>query len=259
MKQSTAFLFILLLIAPPQALAFWGSLFKKSPSIIAKLSKSSKALPDDEIIKLSKLSDEANGPAKVGKHLGKLNLPNDVLEDTFMRIAIYQRKVTRTEAEGMFVRLGETPGFRSTLRKIIGNNVAVTTGHLNELRIADVASQNGFKALGIGEKFIDRLKRAPTDIDVILERGGKRFAIEAKHYAPTNPIPMDRYRADLDTLVEYKKTDSQQVIPIFTMTNKPTGRHLQRLEHEANQRGVQLIFGTPQEQIEKIKVLETIL
>ena len=256
MKQSTAFLFILLFIAPPQAHAFWGSLFKKSPSIIAKLTKSSKALPDDEIIKLSKLSDEANGTVKVNKRLEKLKLPNDVLEDTFMRIAIHQGKIARTEAEGMFARLGDAPGFRSTLRKIIGNNVAVTNGHLNELKIADSASMSGFNVLGIGEKFTDRLKRAPTDIDVILEREGKRFAIEAKHYAPTNPIPMDRYRADLDTLVEYKKTNSQQVIPIFTMTNKPDGRYLKILKSEANKRDVELIFGKPQELVNKIKILE---
>ena len=102
---AVAFL-ILLLVPPSQANAFWGSLFRRSPSIIEKLTKSSKALPDDEIIKLSKLSDEANGTVKVNKRLEKLKLPNDVLEDTFMRIAIHQGKIARTEAEGMFARLG---------------------------------------------------------------------------------------------------------------------------------------------------------
>ncbi len=255
---AVAFL-MLLLVPPSQANAFWGSLLKKSPSIIEKLSKSSKALPDDEIIKLSKLSDEANGTVKVGKRLGKLNLPNDVLEDTFMRIALHQGKVTRKEAERMFARLGDTPGFRSTLRKIIGNNAAVTSGHLNELRIADSASMNGFNVLGIGEKYTDGLKKAPTDIDVVLERGGKRFAIEAKDYAPTRQISMDQYRADLDTLVEYKKTNSQQVIPIFAMTNKPDGQYLKTLENEANKRGVELIFGKPQVLVEQAKILAEIL
>ena len=255
---AVAFL-ILLLAPPPQVHAFWGSLLKKSPSMIAKLAKSSKALPDDEIINLSKLSDEANGTVKVGKRLGKLKLPNDVLEDTFMRIAIHQGKIARPEAEGMFVRLGDTPGFRSTLRKIIGNNDLVTKGHLNELRIADSASMSGFNVLGIGEKFTDGLKRAPTDIDIILERGGKRFAVEAKHYAPTKQISMDQYRADLDTLVEYKKTHLQQVIPIFAMTNKPDGHYLKILKYEANKRGVELIFGEPQGLVEQTKILAEIL
>ncbi len=255
---AVAFL-MFLLAPPPQANAFWGSLFKKSPSLIAKLAKSSKTLPDDEIIRLSKLSDEANGLAKVGKELGKLNLPNEVLEDTFMRIALHQEKVTRKEAERMFARLGDIPGFRSTLRKIIGNNPAVTKGHLNELRIADSASMNGFKVLEIGEKFADGLKKAPTDIDVVLERGSTRFAIEAKDYAPGRHIPMDQYRADLDTLVKYKKTNSQQVIPIFAMTNKPDGRHLKILESEANKRGVELIFGKSQVLVEQMKILEEIL
>ena len=256
---SVVALLTFLLGSTQQADAFWGSLFKKSPSIIEKLCKNSKALPDDEIIKLAKLSDEANGPMKVGKRLEKLNLPNEVLEDTFMRIALYQGKVARKEAAGMFDRLGDTPGFRPTLRKIIGNNDAVVKGHLNELRIADSASMNGFKVLGIGEKFADGLKKAPADIDVILERGSKRFAIEAKDYAPARQIPMDKYRADLDTLVEYKKANSQQVIPIFTMTNKPDGRHLKILESEANKRGVELIFGEPQVLVEQMKILAEIL
>ena len=196
---------------------------------------------------------------KVGKRLGELNLPNEVLEDTFMRIAIYQEKITRAEAEGMFARLGDTPGFRSTLRKIIGNNDAVTKGHLNELKIADSASMNEFKVLEIGEKFADGLKKAPADIDIVLERGSKRFAIEAKDYARARQIPMDKYRADLDTLVEYKKTNSQQVIPIFTMTNKPDGRHLKILESEANKRSVELIFGKPQVLVEQMKILAEIL
>ena len=267
-------LLMLLLVPPPQANAFVVSGAKKVATVIAnlfkspkvlpdsavitKLSKSAKTLPNDEIIRLSKLSDEVNGTVKVGKELGKLNLPNDVLEDTFMRIAIHQRKVTRTEAEGMFARLGGTPGFRSTLRKIIGNNAAVTNGHLNELRIADSASMSGFNVLGIGEKFTDGLKRAPTDIDVVLEKGGKRFAIEAKNYAPTRQIPMDQYRADLDTLVEYRKTNQQQVIPIFTMTNKPDGHYLKILKDEADKRGVELIFGKPQELVEQMKVLAEI-
>ncbi len=174
---------------------------KKSPSLIANLANSSKTLPADEIIRLSKLSEEAHGPAKVGEELGKLNLPNEGLEDTLMRLALHQAKVTRKEAERMLARFGDSPGFRPPLRKIIGNNPAVAKGHLNERRIADSASMNGFTVLERGEKFADGRKNAPTDIDVVLERGSTRFAIEAKDSAPARRIPMDQYRADLDTLV----------------------------------------------------------
>lgn len=250
-------LFLLLFtMATPQANAFWGLTTKA----ISAISKNVKVLPEDEIIKLSEFSDEVLGTKKIGKKLGKLNLPDDVLEDAFIRIAIHQKKLTRETAEKMFSRLSGTPGFRPTLRKIIGNSDVGTAGHLNELKIANISSVNGFKVLGIGKKFSDGLKKAPTDIDVLLEKGKKIFAIEAKNYASTTKIPTDKFRGDLDTLVAYKKMNVNNVVPVFTITNKPNDlRYLKMLHHESNKRGVQLIFGKPQEQVEKIKMLDSIL
>lgn len=240
----------------PQANAFWGFTAKA----ISSISKNVKALPEDEIVRLSKLSDEVHGTKKVGKELGRLNLPNDALEDAFIRIAIHQKKITRESAERMFSRLNGVPGFRSTMKKVIGNNSAGTNGHLNELKIAEAASDNGFKVLSIGEKFVDGLKKAPTDIDVLLKKGGKVFAIEAKSYASTTKIPMDKFRGDLDTLIAYQKKQGHNVIPVFTITNKPKDlKYLKKLQLEADKREVQLVFGNPQEQIEQIKILGSIL
>lgn len=255
-KRLPIFFLLLASIAIPQANAFWGFATKT----ISPILKSVSVLPEDEIIRLSKLSDELNGTTKVGKELGKLNLPNNALEDAFIRIAIHQNKLTRETAEGMFSRLNGVPGFRPTLRKIIGNSDVGTVGHINELKIADAASINGFKVLGIGEKFSDGFKKAPTDIDVLLKKGDKLFAIEAKSYASTTKIPMDKYRADLDSLVAYKKINGNNVISVFTVTNNPNNpRYLKMLQHEAGKRDVQLVFGSPQEQIEQIKMLGEIL
>lgn len=158
-------------------------------------------MPDSEIIRLSKLSDELIGTTKVGKELGRLNLPHDALEDTFIRIAIHQGKITRKEAEGMYERLSGVLGFRTTLRKVIGNSPTKTNGHLNELKIADKASSNGFIVLGIGEKFYDGLKKAATDIDIVLQKGSKTYAIEAKSFSSTTRYPMDKYRSDRKSVV----------------------------------------------------------
>ncbi len=248
--------FVLMGITQANAFLPTGTIGK---TIISALTKSSKALPEEEIIRLSKLSDEVGGTAKIGKELGKLNLPNEILEDAFMRIAIYQNKISRTEADEMFSKLSQTEGFRTTLRKIIGNSDIVTAGHLNELRIANIAASHGFKVISIGAKFDDPAKKALTDIDLILQKGNKTFIVEAKHYAETSKIPLDHYRADLDTLIAYKGKDSN-MIPIFTFTNKPTDpQYLKSLQSEADKRGVQLIFGEAQETITQIKMLGEIL
>ena len=179
-----------------------------------------------------------------------------------MILDLYQNKVTRKEAEGMFARLSDTPGFQTTLRKVIGNNATGAAGHLNELRIADTASTYGFEVLQIGEKFDDGARQALTDIDIVLKKGTKYFAIEAKSNAPTTIIPMDRYRADLNTLIIYKQNHPGVLIPIFifTITNRPADpRYMRLLQLEAENRNVQLIFGSPQEQVVKIRLLGDIL
>ena len=226
-----------------------------------KLIKSSKALSPKKIKKLAKLLDELHGTKKVGKALGKMKLPNEVLEDTFMRLAIYKKRIGRKEAEEMMSHLKDVKGFRTTLRKVIGNSAKKTTGHLHELRLAKRASKNGFKVLGIGEKFSDGIKAMPTDIDILIKNKNKLFAIEAKSYLPTTIMKPAMIKADMKTLASFtKQNSSKNVIPIFSITNKPSSKVTQKiLETEAKKYGVQLIYGNPHEQMEKIKLLGEIL
>ncbi len=227
---------------------------------VTKLIKT-QAFSSKDISKFAKILEETKGTKKLGKLLGKMNLKNEVLEDTFIRLAIFQKSITRKEAESMFMHLSGSKGFRSTLKKVIGNSTQKTSGHLNELKIAHSASKNGFKVRSIGESFADGIKKSPTDLDILLTRKGKVFAIEAKDYAATTHIPLDKFRGDMDTLISYvKQNPSKRIIPIFSMTNKPNNAFkLQQLKKIAEKKDVQLIFGKPQIQIEKIKLLGEIL
>lgn len=228
---------------------------------IAKFIKSSEAFSPAEIEKFAKLLDESHGTKKLGKILGKMQLPNEVLEDTFMRLAVYKNKIGRKEAEEMMFYLKDVKGFRTTLRKVIGNSTKKTIGHLHELRLAKNASKNGFKVLGIGEKFSDGIKAMPSDIDVLLKNKNKLFAIEAKSYSSTTVMKPSMIKADMKTLAIYAKQNaSKNVIPIFSITNKPTSKVTEEiLETEAKKQGVQLIYGNPYEQMVQIKQLGQIL
>ena len=249
-------LFSALLFAPPQtAYGFFGGGVKVA-STIAKITPNPRTLPDDEIVRLSRLSGEVRGTAKVGGELGRLNLPQDILEDTFLRIAIHQNKLSRNEAELMFRNLTGVPGFSSTLRKIIGNNEVGARGHLFELRMASEGVEGGFVARAIGQKFDDGLKRAPTDIDIILERGGRLIAIEAKNYGTNTRISLDMYRADLDTLVAFRTSGNNDARLFFSMANPPVNSdYLRRLKYEAAQRDIELVFGNARSSILQIRQL----
>lgn len=243
------------------AYAFLGVSPKTAVTFISTFVKHHKALPDDEIVRFSNIAKQSGGTKIVGKELGKLNLPNETLEDAYMRIAVHQSTLSRQEAEGMFSRLRGAPGFRSTLSKIIGASDVKTSGHLNELKIADNASRYGFKVKGIGVRFDDGIKQGETDIDVLLEMGKRKIAIEAKDYQPTTLIPLDKFRADMISLAQYAKQKSpSKVIKVFSITNKPNDElALRILEKEADKHGVELIFCSPEQQIIQIQQLQKIL
>ncbi len=272
-KQILLYLLIAaLLIATLQANAFpdhkfWKLLTKfihNSPEVIpfpnlSPIFQSSHSLSNREIVEFSKLSEKPKGIDQVGEELGKLTLPNEEIEDTYMRILVHKNVMERIEAENVFSTLGNTPGFRSTLKKMAGNAPPVTKGHLNELRIAHFGSGRGFKVSGIGEKFDDGSKKGPTDIDIVFKKGETILAIEAKDYKPASQIPMDKFKADLDTLIQYGASKRpRKVIPIFTMTNQPKEDQLKVLQSEIGKRGIELIFGSPEVQMYQIEMLEKI-
>lgn len=244
-----------------QAQALFTVVPRVGSTVVKPLITHPQALPDDEIGRLANLGSKTGGTKEIGRVLGNKKLPEAVIEDTYLRIAVHQSKILRPEAEGMMTRLRGTPGFRSTLSKTVGASDIKTSGHLNELRIADKAAENGFMVRGIGTPFKDSNKSATTDIDLLLQRNGKTFAIEAKDYRPDTMIPLDKFRADMVTLNEYAKANrSSRVIQIFSMTNRPSNDLSRRLlSKEAARRGVELLYGSPEEVVIQVRQLEKLL
>lgn len=242
--------------------AFWGTIGKAGKSVttsVIKLGKVKGALPDSKIVELVGMINKGGDLKKVGKILDEMKIGDDVLEDTYMRIILKQKKLTRKEAEEVFVNLRGADGFRTTLRKSAGISAAKTSGHLNEINLANEAVKSNFTVTGIGKLFNDGTKKI-TDIDVLLKKNNKLIAIEAKKYEPHTPIPLDKFRADMATLVAYQKQAEGKVIPVFSMTSKPASRQTAKLlEKEAERRGVQLIYGSPDEQVHLINQLVQIL
>ena len=219
----------------------------------AKIAKAPGALPDREIARLSRFS-KLHGSSRVGQELQHLRLSSGLREDVYLRVAIHKRLLSRDEALEIHRGLSGVDGFPATIGKAISNNEAQRIGHLNELRIATAAARQGFKPLALGKKYNDGLKRAPTDVDILMSKDGTVFALEVKDY--TGPISLSTYRADLDSLMQYKHLHNSKAVPVFTIVNKPdSATLLQTMQREAERRNVQLIFGSPTEQIHKLQVI----
>lgn len=215
------------------------------------------AFPAEKIQEFAQIAMKPGGTRIVRDEIGERGLPDEVIEDTFVRILVYQNRVKRAEAEGWIKRLSGTPGFKGAMSKSMGASEANTIGHLNEIRIADSAAQANFKVRGIGVRFTDPNKKGDTDIDVLLERNGKVFAIEAKAYPAEAVMPMDTFRADMLTLAEYRKANpKKQVIPVFAITNKPTNPDVWKLiEHSAKDHGVEPLAGSADDVVLQLPLL----
>ena len=248
-KQALIFLMIFFVVTPT-AYAFKGLL----------LSPHAKRLADDVIEKLVEISKKSGGTKQIGKELDELQFPDEVLEDAFLRIAFARQIVTRAEAVDMFSKLSGVKGFRTILRKVIGSSEEVTKGHLYELRIATRAHDEGFAVREIGRPFRDGTKRW-TDIDVVMEKNGKFFVVEAKDYGAKTPLNMDAIRGDMDTLTEYlAHTKEAPVFPVCCVFNVPeNARTLTRLIREAKRRNIELVFGNARAQAIQFRQLEEIL
>lgn len=214
-------------------------------------------LPAEKIEEFARIAMKPGGTKLVRDEIGKMNLPDEVIEDAFARILVYQNRVERTEADEWMRRLSGTPGFKGAMSKSMGASDANTIGHLHEVRIASSAAQANFKVRGIGIRFKDPNKTRDTDIDVLLERNGKLFAIESKAYPADAAMPMDTFRADLLTLAEFRKANpQQQVIPVFVLTNKPTNLDVWTLlEHAAKGHEVELLTGSADEVVHQLPLL----
>lgn len=215
------------------------------------------ALPAERVEEFARIAMKPGGTKIVRDEIGKLNLPEAVVEDTFARILVFQNRVERTEADGWMKRLTGTPGFKGAMSKSMGASEANTIGHLNEVRIADSGARANFKVHGIGVRFKDPNKKGDTDIDVLLERNGKLFAIEAKTYPANAAMPIDTFRADMLTLAEYRKANPQrQVISVFAITNKPVNPDVWKLiEHSAKGHGVEPLVGSADEVVVQLPLL----
>jgi len=219
-----------------------------------------RVLEKAELDELEKLLDRPGGLKAVGQLLGQKQLTQSALEHTYLNLAVRRNRIDKVSALVFWDRLSGVEGFAATLRKLLGNNPKGAAGHLYELQMGAAAAGEGFNVLAIGRKFHDGTKKALTDVDLLLERKGRLIAIEAKDYASSTIIPMDKFRADMDSLKAFSSQQSKPVIPVFSIRRKPEDAAvIQRLLKAAKERDVQLIIGEPVGQMEKIRLLEELL
>jgi hypothetical protein len=219
----------------------------RSVSAGAKITRVASALSDAQIDDLIKLS-----VPEAGKVLGKMKLSMEILKDAYLRILVKRGVITSQYADDLWRNLGNVEGFVATMRKAGSANVAQQVGHLFELDLANQAAKKGFTVLELGKKFKDAAKTGLTDLDVFLEKAGKKIFIEAKNYTDVAWQSLTTFRADMDSLVEARKLMGDGRL-CFVISSKPSDPAIVKaLEATARQRGVELFYGNAESVIKSL-------
>lgn len=232
---------------------------KTAGRMVIALGKCSNSLPDEEIGRLARVASKPDGIKELNKILGQANfigrygddVGHMVLQDTYLRIAIRNGRLSERAASEVLNHLGGTPGLTSLLSKINSSNFSLAKGHLRELQIALTAQRRGFTPISLGQKFADGIKGADTDLDVFLRRNGRNYAIESKAYSGIVPDTM--VRADTESLISFCQNIGETT-PVFCFETPPsifTKDFLTR-------KGVKCLVGTPDEIIAKLDILSNI-
>lgn len=238
--------------------AFVTSVIESAKSVVVMLGKVERALPEAEIAELSRQIHHAGDLSKVATSLEKYRLPKVALEDAYLRITVNQGKLEKVEAEKLFGNLSGVAGFKETLRKVAGVNEMQLKGHLQELRIANRAKEQGLEVVSIGQKFDDGIKQQLTDVDLILKKDGRTFLIESKNYESSGSYNAINLQGDAESLLQYvKQNRCENCTPVFFFTNEPPASIRALLT--TTKPGVQIIVGDAESQVIQLKTLAEVL
>ena len=232
----------------PKADAFLGIPVSSTSKVIRLLGKVDGALPQSQIDEFAQIALRPQGSREVGQILGKMNLPESVREDTYLRILAAQNKIKPAEADELLVNLKGTPGFVSVMKGSLSGQMDSSLGHIHELRLATAAKKSGFNVLNVSEDVVDEARRGGmSEIDIVLSYKNKTIAIESKG----RYVTLDQYRPQLDAIQKYTDAQGKKAVPIAAFREAPDDLVMKEIER----RGVYLVIGDAESQATQMKVI----
>jgi len=201
------FAFFLSFLTPPPATGWVKATFQLSQKTVDTFFKAYK-------------SGGGQGAKILGKEISQAALTPVQRAEVFVRIASEDGRIVKAEAETLFKNLQDVEGLSKTAKWVLvgERNSPQMVGALYELKAANALSEKGYKILGLRTQFSHPGKKI-TDIDLLVEKGGRRFAIESKAHAKS--MRWDEVVADAETLLHYRKANPT-FEPVFLFKTEPS-------------------------------------
>lgn len=221
------------------------------------------SIKDESFLRLAeKCTQSPEGIHVIRKSLTDMNVSQDILIGTYLRIAVQNKLISPEESIEIYNNLHNTEGVDVPLFKVNLSNTLQLKGHLHEIRMASTASMFGFDVYAMNRVYRADVQKIQYEVDILMKKYGKTIGVEVKDLSDTKGTNFKDVVDAVEKMGAFKKYQGDaNTLAILTQTGRPPSPDkLVYLNDTANVLGVQVLYGGIREQLLQIdKIAKGIL
>ena len=201
-----------------------------------------------------KCTQSPEGIHVVRKSLTEMNVSQDILVATYLRIAVQNKLISLEESIEIYNNLHATEGVDVPLFKVNLSNALQLKGHLHEIRMASTASMFGFDVYAMNKVYRADAQKMQYEVDILMKKYGKTIGVEVKDLSDTKGTNFKDVIDAVEKMGAFKKYQGDaNTLAILTQTGRPPSPDkLVYLNDTAQSVGVQVLYGGIREQLLQI-------
>ncbi|MGL4722871.1 MAG: hypothetical protein ACRCV3_06250 [Desulfovibrionaceae bacterium] len=204
-----------------------------------------------------KCTESSKGIHFVQKNLATMNVSQDVLVNTYLRIAVQNKLISSEEATEIYTNLKNTEGVDIPLFKVNLSNTIQLKGHLHELRMASTASLFGFNIHAMNKIYQVQEENKQYEVDILMKKYDRLIGIEVKDLADSRGTNFKDILDGVKKMGAFKRYQGDAtMLSILTQSGRPPVNDKFNILHStALSLGVEVLYGGIREQLLQIDAL----
>lgn len=213
------------------------------------------SIKEESFLQLAeKCTQSPEGIHVVRKSLTDMNVSQDILVGTYLRIAVQNKLISPEESLEIYHNLHSTDGIDVPLFKVNLSNALQLKGHLHEIRMASTASMFGFDVYAMNKVYRADTQKIQYEVDILMKKYGKTIGVEVKDLCDTKGTNFKDVIDAVEKMGAFKRYQGDaNTLAILTQTGRPPSPDkLIYLNDTAQAVGVQVLYGGIREQLLQI-------
>ena len=213
------------------------------------------SIKEESFLQLAeKCTQSPEGIHVVRKNLTEMNVSQDILVGTYLRIAVQNKLISPEESLEIYNNLHSTEGIDVPLFKVNLSNALQLKGHLHEIRMASTASMFGFDVYAMNRVYRADMQKIQYEVDILMKKHGKTIGVEVKDLSDTKGTNFKDVIDAVEKMGAFKKYQGDSnTLAILTQTGRPPSPDkLMYLNDTAQAVGVTVLYGGIRKQLLQI-------